>query len=79
MYISFIWSYYDLGTLRCKDLFVTDYNFELIDVDVTKIELAEKVIDDHSVSEREVSDIATDETIFEETDEEEVSKPKFNW
>ena len=73
-----IWSYYDLGTLRCRDLFVTDYNFELIDVDVTKIELAEKVIDDHSISEREITDVSIDETIIDDEEETE-SKAKFDW
>ena len=69
-----IWSYYDLGTMRCRDLFVTDYNFELIDIDVTKIKMedAEKVIEDHSVDEHEVQDeqpeIVTDN-----------SNKKFDW
>lgn len=72
-----IWSYYDLGTLRCKDLFVTDYNFKLIDVDVTKIEIAEKVIQEHSVNASEVTD---EEPQFVEPDEdEEVSNKGFNW
>ena len=48
-----IWSYYDLGTLRCEDLFVTNYNYELIDVDMTRIEIAEKVIQENSITERE--------------------------
>ena len=69
-----IWSYYDLGTLRCNDLFVTDYNFNLIDVDVTKIEIAEKVIEDHSISERE----ANDESLITEADNQD-NKNSFNW
>ena len=60
-----IWSYYDLGTMRCTDLFVTDYNFKLIDVDVTKIELAEQVIDEHSISEREADRLAAESSIEE--------------
>ena len=57
-----IWSYYDLGIMRCRDLFVTDYNFKLIDVDMTKIEVAEQVIHENSVSINEVED----ENVFEE-------------
>lgn len=60
-----IWSYYDLGIMRCRDLFVTDYNFKLIDVDMTKIEVAEQVIHENSVSINEVED----ENVFEEIEE----------
>jgi replicative DNA helicase len=51
-----IWSYYDLGTIRVKDLFVTTVNFDLIDMDFTKIEHVEKVIEEHSIKIREVAD-----------------------
>ena len=53
-------------------------HLELIDVDVTKIELAEKVIDDHSISEREITDVSIDETIIDDEEETE-SKAKFDW
>lgn len=73
-----IWSYYDLGTLRCTDLFVTDYNFNLIDVDITNIEVAEKVIDEHSVNASEVQDT---QPMIQEDDEEggEIPSKNFNW
>ena len=73
-----IWSYYDLGTLRCTDLFVTDYNFNLIDVDITNIEVAEKIIDEHSVNASEVQDT---QPMIQGDDEEggEVPSKNFNW
>lgn len=67
-----VWSYYDLGTLRCTDYFVTDYNYNLIDVDMTKIEIVEQVIQEHSVNESEVPD----EPIDMETEDEELSEVK---
>lgn len=51
-----IWSYYDLGTMRVKDLFVTTINFDLIDMDFTKIEHVEKVIEEHSIKITELPD-----------------------
>lgn len=66
-----IWSYYDLGIMRVQDLFVTDYDFKLIDVDITKIEVAEQVIDDNSVNENMVEDTKP----TQEDDE----KGKFDW
>ena len=52
-----IWSLYDLGIMRVKDLFVTNINFELIDMDFTKIEHVEKVIEEHSIKLSEVPDM----------------------
>lgn len=51
-----IWSLTDLGTMRNRDLFVTTVNFELIDMDFTKIEYVEKVIEEHSIKIREIAD-----------------------
>lgn len=44
-----IWSLYDLGIMRVKDLFVTNNNFELIDMDFTRVEQADKIIEENSV------------------------------
>ncbi|SDW45359.1 replicative DNA helicase [Lachnospiraceae bacterium KHCPX20] len=43
-----IWSYYDLGTMTEEPLFVTDFDFTLIDVDITKIENADVVVETQS-------------------------------
>ena len=61
-----IWSFYDLGIMRCKDLFVTTVNFELIDVNFTKIETIDQIVEKHSVNISEIED--TSEAI--ETDNE---------
>ena len=54
-----IWSFYDLGTMRVKDLFVTNVNFELIDMDFTKIEHVEEVIKENSVRMKDVEEVET--------------------
>lgn len=56
-----IWSYYDLGTMRVKDLFVTTVNFDLIDMDFTKIEHVEKIIEKNSIKIREVDKVETEQ------------------
>ena len=76
-----IWSRVDLGTMTEKALFVTDYDFELINIDFTKIESVEAKIREHSILESQVRD----EPVIEDTDEtEEIeeapkSSRKFNW
>lgn len=71
------WSYVDLGTMRIKDLFITDNNFQLIDVDFTKIENVEKVIDEHSVNIQEVKEEINEEQL-EDNEEKDVVK-NFDW
>lgn len=44
-----IWTRINLGTMTEKCLFVTNYDFELIDMDFTKIEQVEEKIKEHSV------------------------------
>lgn len=67
-----IWTRVDLGTMDERALFVTDYDFGLIDIDFTKIEQVEAKIKEHSVLMSKVSD-ATEE------DDEEVTERRFNW
>lgn len=38
----------DLGTMRVKDICVTDFDFNLIDIDFTKIEQMDKVVEEKS-------------------------------
>ena len=38
----------DLGTMEVTDLFVTDYDFKLIDIDFTKIEQMDRVVEEKS-------------------------------
>lgn len=65
-----IWSLYDLGTMRVKDLFVTTVQFELIDMDFTKIEHVEQLVENHSVNIAELPDSNEEES----DDEEDVQK-----
>ena len=51
-----LWQYVDLGTCRTQDLFVTDFEFKLIDVDFTVIENVEKVVQENSIPMHEVPD-----------------------
>ena len=71
-----IWSVYDLGTMRVNDLFVTTVNFELIDMDFTKIEHVEQIVKDHSIN---ISELPNDEVTISESDndEEDTSASKF--
>lgn len=69
-----IWTRVDLGTMDEKALFVTDYDFGLIDIDFTKIEQVEAKIKEHSVLMSQVA-----ETPVEEQDDEEVAERKFDW
>lgn len=62
-----IWQKADLGTCTTEDLFVTDYDNQLINVDVMNItpEIIDRIIDEHS------EDIDTTEVETEEDDEDE--------
>lgn len=51
-----IWTKADLGTMVENALFVTDYDFGLINVDFTKIEQVERQIQEHSVLMSQVPD-----------------------
>ena len=51
-----IWSKVDLGTMTEEALFVTDFDFNLIDIDFTQIEQVEAKIQEHSVLESHVHD-----------------------
>lgn len=69
-----IWTRADLGIMEERALFVTDYDFGLIDIDFTKIEQVEEKIKEHSVLISQVPD-----TPVEEETEEEVVEKKFDW
>lgn len=71
-----IWTYIDLGTMTEECLFVTNYDFELIDMDFTEIEVVEEKIKEHSVLMSKVPDKEIDE---EEETEEEKSSQWGNW
>ena len=71
-----IWSWYDLGTMRVKDLFVTNHNFELIDVDFTQIEVVEEKLKENSVLMSKIPN-SKDEQNY--SDEEEISERRFDW
>lgn len=81
-----IWSYVDLGVMDEKPLFVTDFNFNLIDIDFTKVELVEAKIREHSVLESQVHDAEPEivdttavEVEPEVVEEEQVVKRSFDW
>ena len=68
-----IWTKIDLGTMTEQCLFVTNYDFELIDMDFTKIEQVEEKIKEHSVLLSQVPDNPIDE------DQEEEPTDKKSW
>ena len=81
-----IWSQIDLGTMDEKALFVTDFNFNLIDIDFTQIEQVEAKIQEHSVLESQVHDeepeIVNSTAIKvepEAIEEEQTIKRDFDW
>lgn len=70
-----ICSHLDLGSMRIKDCFITDYDFNLIDMPLDKVEIldeaeVENVVNEHS--------IGMDE-IIEEQENEEKPPRKFDW
>lgn len=70
-----IWSYVDLGTMSERPLFVTDYDMNLIDIDITKIEMVESKIKEHSIPLSKIPDDT--EVEAEESDDE--TTFNFNW
>ena len=70
-----IWTKADLGTMDEKALFVTDFDFGLIDMDFTKIEQVEAQLKENSVLLSQVKD----EPVIEEEPEEETTTKKFDW
>ena len=49
-----VWMHVNLGNCRVRDLFVTTFDNELIPVDKLTIESAEKILQEHSVDEKEI-------------------------
>lgn len=77
-----IWSYVDLSTMHTRDLFLTNFDFELIDLDFTEVvseEVVEQEIKKNSIPISEFKE-RTEETVEEEEEEEEETvNPRFNW
>lgn len=71
-----IWTKIDLGTMTEKALFVTNYDFELIDMDFTKIEQVEEKIKEHSVLISQVPDKPIED---DEEDKTMNNKYSFDW
>lgn len=81
-----IWSEIDLGTMDEKALFVTDFDFNLIDIDFTQIEQVEAKIQEHSILESQVHDVEPEiidttavEIKSETIEEEQTVKRDFDW
>ena len=81
-----IWSQIDLGTMDEKALFVTDFDFNLIDIDFTQIEQVEAKIQEHSILESQVRDVEPEiidstavEVEPEVIEEEQTTKRSFDW
>lgn len=70
-----IWSKTNLGTMDEEALFVTDFDFNLIDIDFTQIEQVEAKIQEHSVLASRVEDAPVEE----EDDEPVQTKAAFDW
>lgn len=58
-----VWLHVNLGNCRMKDLFVTNFDNELIPVDALTIESVNKILKEHSIDEKEVE--ATTEEMTE--------------
>lgn len=73
-----IWSKVNLGTMDEQALFVTDFDFNLIDMDFTQIEQVEAKIQEHSILSSHVEDVPVE---VEEDKEEIVEKKQvaFDW
>lgn len=69
----------NLGNMQLKDLFVTDFDFNLINIDFTKIEQMDKVVEEKSrkLELDKLEDIDIKEQKTEEDDE--VPNRNFNW
>lgn len=70
----------NLGTMSIRDCFITDFDFRLIDIDLTKIELVEKVVKENSI---DISDSNLRDTMPKKdlSKHEEINEPKrkFDW
>ena len=72
-----IWTYCDLGIMTEEPLFCTDYDFNLIPLDFTKIEMVEQIIKDNSVLLSTIQDEVTEDDLSEE--EKEIVNNSFDW
>ena len=73
-----VWCYVEMGTVTEKPLFVTDFDYNLIDIDFTKIEVVEDIINENSILESEVHDEEVVEEDIEIT-EEQSNNNSFDW
>lgn len=73
-----IWTRCNLGTMTEEALFVTTYDFDLIDIDFTKIETVdvEQKIKENSVL---ITQVDKEEVIADEESQEESIAKKFDW
>ena len=72
-----VWTKSDLGTMTETPLFVTNYDFDLIALDFTKIEQVEEKIKEHSVL---ISKVPEEEVPFEEEPQQTLmNKQNFDW
>jgi replicative DNA helicase len=78
-----VWTDVDLGTMTENPLFVTDYDFSLIDIDFTQVEMVEEKIKEHSILISKIPDTEFPEEEESDDDDEseddETVKTKFNW
>lgn len=72
-----ICSHIDLGTMRIKDCFVTDFDFNLIDIDFTEIEVVDEIIQQNSKPMRD-EDFREEPEIEEDEEETKVNRG-FDW
>lgn len=72
-----IWSKINLGTMDEEALFVTDFDFNLIDMDFTQIEQVEAKIQEHSILATHVED--TPVGVEEEQEEAKTTHVDFDW
>ena len=71
-----ICSHIDLGTLRIQDCFVTDYDFNLIDMKFDEVQMADAdVIENVIIENSIIDDVADEETSINES----TSTYSFNW
>lgn len=71
-----VWSKSHFGTMTEQALFVTDYDFNLINVDFTKIEAVEQKIQEHSVR---INEKIEDESVDMQIEVEESTGSEFDW
>lgn len=76
-----ICSHIDLGTMRIKDCFVVDFNFNLIDIDFTDIKMVENVVQEYSRPERkeDYEDVEEEIESADEENEEKTNSTKWNF